>query len=112
MVQLGPIHSSLLCMYYACACVCMQGGGSTARLGGRELTLLCGFNQYTPLQNRDNISGFLGTPLYCSLKLGGEGGGGGRPCPPVEPPPPPPLVCTVILEIGILIFVGGAFYEN
>ena len=27
------------------------GGGSTARLGGRELTLLCGFNQYTLLQN-------------------------------------------------------------
>ena len=52
-----------------------RGGGSTARLGGRELTLLCGFNQYTLLQNRDN-SGLLGTPLYCSLKLGEVGGGG------------------------------------
>ena len=38
-----------------------RGGGSTARLGGRELILLCGFNQYTLLQNRDN-SGLLGTP--------------------------------------------------
>ena len=25
----------------------LQGGESNARLGGRELTLLCGFNQYT-----------------------------------------------------------------
>ena len=25
----------------------VRGGGNTARLGGRELTLLCGFNQYT-----------------------------------------------------------------
>ena len=73
----------------------MQGGGSTARLGGRELTSSCGFNQYTLLQNRDN-SGLLGTPLYCSLKLGGDappmlklggGGGGGRPpCPPCGAP--------------------------
>ena len=72
----------------------IRGGGSNARLGGRELTLLCGFNQYTLLQNRDN-SGFLGTPVYCSLKLGGRcppnaqvGGGGGAPppAPPVEPP--------------------------
>ena len=45
------------------------------RLGGRELTLLCGFNQYTLLQNRDN-SGLLGTSEYCSLKLGGGGAGG------------------------------------
>ena len=42
------------------------GGGSNARLGGRELTLLCGFNQYTLLQNRDN-SGLLSNPVYCSL---------------------------------------------
>ena len=55
----------------------IRGGGSTARLGGRELTLLCGFSQYTLLQNRDN-SVLLGTPLYCwggdappMLKLGG-----------------------------------------
>ena len=66
-----------------------RGGGSTARLGGRELTLLCGFNQYTLLQNRDN-SGLLGTPLYCSPKLGGR-------CPPnaqvggAAAPPLPPL---------------------
>ena len=73
-----------------------RGGGSNARLGGRELTLLCGFNQYTPLQNRDN-SGLLGTPVYYSIKLGGGGrcppnaqvGGGGRPppCPPCGAPP-------------------------
>ena len=76
-----------------------RGGGSTSRLGGRELTLLCGFNQYTLLQNRDN-SGLLGTPLYCSLKLGGGGamppqrsswGAAAPPAPPVEPP----LVYTV-----------------
>ena len=56
--------------------------------GGRELTLLCGFHQYTLLQNRDN-SGLLGTLVYCSLKLGGlKLGGGGRrpPCPPYGPP--------------------------
>ena len=58
--------------------------------GGRELTLLCGYHQYTLLQNRDN-SGLLGTLVYCSLKLGGrcppnaQVGGGGR------PPPLPPL---------------------
>ena len=70
-----------------------RGGGSTARLGGRELTLLCGFNQYTLLQSRDN-SGLLGTSLYCSLKLGGRcppnaqvGGGGRPPCPPCGAPP-------------------------
>ena len=69
------------------------GGGSTSRLGGRELTLLCGFNQYTLLQNRDN-SGLLGTSLYCSLKLGGGDappmlrlGGGRPPCPPCGAPP-------------------------
>ena len=69
-----------------------RGGGSTARLGGRELTLLCGFNQNTLLQNRDN-SGLLGTPLYCSPKLGGQcppnaqvGGAAAPPAPPVEPP--------------------------
>ena len=61
-------------------------GGEEAPLGwgGRELTLLCGFNQYTLLQNRDN-SGLLGTPLYCSPKLGGRcSSWGGRPppCPP------------------------------
>ena len=69
------------------------GGGSTSRLGGRELTLLCGFNQYTLLQNRD-YSGLLGTSLYCSLKLGGGamppntqvGGAAAPPAPPVEPP--------------------------
>ena len=70
----------------------IRGGGSTSRLGGRELTLLCGFNQYTLLQNRDN-SGLLGTLLYCSLKLGGRcppnaqvGGAAAPPAPPVEPP--------------------------
>ena len=78
----------------------MQGGErSTARLGGRELTLLCGFHQYTLLQNRDN-TGLLGTLVYYSLKLGGGGGlpllppcGAPLlpPCPPVEPPPPAPL---------------------
>ena len=51
---------------------------------GRELTLFCGFNQYTLLQNREN-SGLLGTPLYCSPKLGG-----GRP-PPLPPLWSPPL---------------------
>ena len=72
-----------------------RGGGSTARLGGRELTLLCGFNQYALLQNRDN-SGLLGTPLYCSPKLGGRcppnaqvGGAAAAapPCPPCGAPP-------------------------
>ena len=74
------------------ACTYYRGGGSTARLGGRELTLLCGLNQYTLLQNRDN-SGLLGTPLYCSPKLGGRcppnaqvGGAAAPPAPPVEPP--------------------------
>ena len=69
-----------------------RGGGSNAMLGGRELTLLCGFNQYTLLQNRDN-SGLLGTPVYCSLKLGGRcppnaqvGGAAAPPAPTVEPP--------------------------
>ena len=73
-------------------CKLTRGGGSTARLGGRELTLLCGFNQYTLLQSRDN-SGLLGTSLYCSLKLGGRcppnaqvGGAAAPPAPPVEPP--------------------------
>ena len=65
------------------------GGGSTARLGGRELTLLCGFNQYKLSQNRDN-SGLLGTRLYCSPKLGGGGGGGATA--PLPPPPPPDSV--------------------
>ena len=45
----------------------VRGGGSNARLGGRELTLLCGFNQYTLLQNRDN-SGLLGTPYCCRIE--------------------------------------------
>ena len=58
-----------------------RGGGSTARLGGRELTLLCGFHQYTLLQSRDN-SGLLGTLVYYSLKLGGGGGH-----PPLWSPP-------------------------
>ena len=43
-----------------------RSGGEEAMLdwggGGRELRLLCGFNQYTLFQNRDN-SGLLGT-LY------------------------------------------------
>ena len=43
--------------------------------GGRELILLYGSNQY--IQNRDN-SGLLGTPVYYSLKLGGD----------CTPPPP------------------------
>ena len=56
-----------------------MGGRSNASVGGQELRLLCGFNQYTLLQNRDN-SGLLGTPVYYSLKLGG---GGGHDAPPV-----------------------------
>ena len=36
------------------------GGGGEAMLGRLELRLLCGFNQYKLLQNRDN-SGLLGT---------------------------------------------------
>ena len=69
--------------------VLVRGGGSTARLGDRELTLLCGFHQYTLLQNRDN-SGLLG--ISYSLKLGGA-----MPPPPQRsswggrPPPLPPL---------------------
>ena len=70
---------------------CVGGGGeATLGWGGRELTLLCGFNQYTLLQNRDN-SGLLGTPVYCILKFGGrcppndQVGGVAAPCPP--PPP-------------------------
>ena len=61
------------------------GGGGGARI---EISI-CGFIQYTLLQNRDN-SGHLGTPMYYSLKFGGEGGGIaivlklGR-CPPAEP---------------------------
>ena len=57
--------------------------------------LLCGFHQYTLLQNKDS-SGLLGTLVYYNLKLGGGrcppnaqvGGGGGAapPAPPVEPP--------------------------
>ena len=72
----------------------MLGMGS----GGQELRLLCGFNQYTLLQNRDN-SGFLGTPVYYSLKLGG--GGGGVAAPPLPPPPvEPPLLYHVFCVIG------------
>ena len=54
----------------------IRWGGSNARLGGggQELRLLCEFNQYPLLQNRDN-SGVLGIPMYYSLKVG-EGGGG------------------------------------
>ena len=66
----------------------MQGGRKQRSVGGgggQELRLLCGFNQYTLLQNRDN-SGLLGTPMFYSLKLGGGGGGGVAPAPPVEPP--------------------------
>ena len=70
-----------------------RGGGSTARLGGRELRLLCGFNQCTLVQNRDN-SGLLGTPMYSSLKLGGRcppnaqvGGAAAPPAPPCGAPP-------------------------
>ena len=62
-----------------------RGGGSNARLGGQELTVLRGFNQNTLLQNRDN-SGLLGTPVYYSLKLGGGGGGGCPPSPCGAPP--------------------------
>ena len=61
-----------------------KGGGSNARLGGRELTLLCGFNHDTLLQNRDN-SRLLGNPVYYTLNLGG----GGHPLPSPPPPPPP-----------------------
>ena len=58
----------------------IRGGGSNARLGGgggggQELRLLCEFNQYPLLQNRDN-SGVLGIPMYYSLKVAGGGGGG------------------------------------
>ena len=61
-------------------------------LGGRELTLLCGFNQYTLYYRIETIVD-LGTSLYCSLKLGGRcppnaqvGGAPPPPAPPVEPP--------------------------
>ena len=82
-----------ICMARSCPDY-YRGGGSTARLGGQELTLLCGFHQYTLLQNRDN-SGLLGTLVYyslklgpqCSIKLGGGGGGGRPPCPPCGAPP-------------------------
>ena len=60
---------------------CSRGGGSTARLGGRELTLLCSFHQYTLLQNRDN-SGLL-HPCVLWPKVGGD-----------APPPPPPPQCS------------------
>ena len=91
-----------------------RGGGSNARLGGRELTLLYGFNQYTLLQNRDN-SGLLGTPVYCSLKLGGRcppnaqvGGGGGGGCPPLPPLWSPP--CLIIINrlcVGFISVIDG-----
>ena len=79
---------------------------------------------YTLLQNRDN-SGLLGTPLYCSLKLGGGGRcppnaivGGGRPPPPLWSPPPPqysyriyaelvPKSCSDTLIDSIAISGGG-----
>ena len=49
------------------------------------MTFLCGLNQYTLLQNRDN-SGLLGTPVvYYSLKLGGG----------QSPPPPPPRAAQI-----------------
>ena len=94
-----------------------RGGGSNARLGGRKLTLLCGFNQYTLLQNRDN-TGLLGTPVYCSLKLGGRcppnaqvGGAAAPPAPPVEPPLNAEevgqwLICACVgkLRIAIIFF--------
>ena len=38
----------------------MLGWGGGGEGGGRELRLLCGFNHYTLLQNRDN-GGLLGT---------------------------------------------------
>ena len=72
-----------------------RGGGSTARLGGRELTLLCGFNQYTLLQNRDN-SRLLGTPLYCNLKLGGWP-------PPYPPCGAPPVRCSLLGQLAYIL---------
>ena len=64
-----------------------------------NIYLLCGFNQYTLLQNRDN-SGLLGTPMYSSLKLGGDAPpmlrlGGRPPPPPPAPPVEPPLPYSV-----------------
>ena len=78
-----------------------QGGGSTAKLGGQELTLLCGFNQYALLQNRDNI-GLLGTPLCYSLKLGGGGGTIPPPMLKLGERPPPPLVTSVRVLYNVI----------
>ena len=44
-----------------------RGGGSTARLGGRELTLLCGFNHYT----LETIVDSLRHPFVLLPKVGG-----------------------------------------
>ena len=83
------VISTLLYSSFVWTIVYNRGG---ATLVGRELRLLCGFNQYTLLQNRDN-TGLLGTPVYYSW--GGGGGAGGRPLPPPplwSPPPPTPPV--------------------
>ena len=64
----------------------------TARLGGRELTLLCSFHQYRIETIVDSC-----TLMYYSLKLGGGGnappmlklGGGGAAAPPAPPVKPP-----------------------
>ena len=51
--------SGVCCVYGFVHPIDCRGGGSTARLGGRELILLCGFNQYTLLQKRDNKHPFV-----------------------------------------------------
>ena len=70
-------ETSRTCKYYSYSQG--GGGGSNARLGGRELRLLCGIHCYRIETMMDS----LGTPVYYSLKLGGGGGG----LPPCGAPP-------------------------
>ena len=85
-----------------------RGGGSTARLGGRELTLLCSFHQYRIETIVDSC-----TLMYYSLKLGGRcppnaqvGGGGRPPCPPCGAPPY--FVCEVIGDTVLTVRIYSA----
>ena len=50
------LNSECACIHELAYCFSFVIVGSTTRLGarGQELTLLCGFNQYALLQNRDN----------------------------------------------------------
>ena len=74
----GEEQRQVFCCFFVC--LFFWGGG-----GVQELRLLCGFNQYTLLQNRDNNE-LLGTSVYYSLKLGGGGG--------MPPPPRAKLIST------------------